>query len=309
MELIRHDTNFDFVGKRYLAIGISWVLILIGVVSLLMKGGPSYGIDFSGGTLVQIKFAEQISAADLRSSLGGLDLRGLTIQQVGEQGNEFLVRVQESSENLETLASNIQSTLEQKYGTGKLEIRRTEMVGPQVGKDLRNKGAQAILFAIVGMLIYITFRFEFRFGLGAIVATLHDVLITLGFMSLLNLEIDLTVIAGFLALVGYSVNDTVIVCDRIRENMGKMHTRPLAEIINRSVNETLSRTIMTSGLTLLSVISLYAVGGSVIHNFAFVLMVGIIVGTYSSIFVASPIILVFEKFRAGKDSVGKESAR
>jgi preprotein translocase subunit SecF len=308
MELIRHDTNFDFVGKRNLAIGISWLLILIGVVSLVVKGGPSYGIDFAGGTLVQIKFTEQTSAADLRSTLGDLDLRGLTIQQVGDQGNEFLVRVQESNEKLETLATNIQAKLEKKYGSGKLEIRRTEMVGPQVGKDLRNKGVQAILFSIVGMLIYITFRFEFRFGLGAIVATLHDVLITLGLMSLLNLEIDLTVIAGFLALVGYSVNDTVIVCDRIRENMGKLHTRPLAEIVNRSINETLSRTIMTSGLTLLSVVALYTVGGSVIHNFAFVLMVGIIIGTYSSIFVASPIILIFERFRHGKNVVKKDAA-
>lgn len=301
MELIRHDTNYDFVGKRHLAIGFSWLLILIGIASLVIKGGPSYGIDFAGGTLVQIKFSDQTSAEHLRKALSGIDLRGLTIQQVGEQGNEFLVRVQESSENLDTLAGKIQATLENDYGAGKLEIRRTEMVGPQVGKDLRNKGVQAILFAIAGMLLYITFRFEFRFGLGAIVATIHDVLITLGFMSLLNLEIDLTVIAGFLALVGYSVNDTVIVCDRIRENMGKLHNQPLSLIINRSVNETLSRTIMTSGLTLLSVIALYLVGGSVIHNFAFVLLVGIIVGTYSSIFVASPIIIAFENFRKGRD--------
>lgn len=302
MELIPHNTNIDFVGKRHLAIGISWVLILIGIVSLVVKGGPSYGIDFAGGTLVQIKFSEPTSAADVRSGLGQLDLHGLTIQQVGDAGNEYLVRVQESGDNLETLAGRIQSTLEGKYGAGKLEIRRTEMVGPQVGKDLRYKGAQAILFAIIGMLVYITFRFEFRFGLGAIVATVHDVLITLGLMSLLNLEVDLTVIAGFLALVGYSVNDTVIVCDRIRENMGKLHNQSLAHIINRSINETLSRTIMTSGLTLLSVIALYSVGGSVIHNFAFVLLTGIIVGTYSSIFVASPIILIFEKFRASRQA-------
>lgn len=307
MEIIRPDINLDFVGKRKIAIIISLTLVFIGLISLVVKGGPSYGIDFAGGTLVQIKFSETTSAGDLRSSLGNLDLRGLTIQQVGDAGNEFLVRVQESSDNLETLAAKIQTTLEGKYGAGQLEIRRTEMVGPQVGKDLRNKGAQAVIFAIVGMLIYITFRFEFRFGMGAIVATVHDVLITLGLMSLFNLEIDLTVIAGFLALVGYSVNDTVIVCDRIRENMGKLHNHSLAHIVNRSVNETLSRTIMTSGLTLLAVIALYTVGGSVIHNFAFVLMVGILVGTYSSIFVASPIILVFDKLRGGKHD-GKETA-
>lgn len=300
MEIIRPDINLDFVGKRKIAIIASLVMILIGMVSLLIKGGPEFGIDFAGGTLVQIKFTDSTSAADLRSNLDKLDLRGLTIQQVGDTANEFLVRVQESGENLESLAGKIQSTLEAKYGAGKLEIRRTEMVGPQVGKDLRNKGAQAILFAIIGMLVYITFRFEFRFGAGAVVALFHDVLITLGLMSLLNLEVDLTVIAGFLALVGYSVNDTVIVCDRIRENMGKLHSQPLAEIINRSINETLSRTVMTSGLTLLSVLSLYLVGGSVIHNFAFVLLAGIVVGTYSSIFIASPILLFWENFRAAR---------
>jgi preprotein translocase subunit SecF len=300
MEIIKPGINLDFVGKRKIAIIISLVLLVIGCGSLLAKGGPEYGIDFSGGTLVQIKFNNTTTAADLRSGLGKLDLRGLTIQQVGDGGNEYLVRVQESSDNLETLAGKIQSTLEGKYGAGKLEIRRTEMVGPQVGKDLRNKGVQAIFFAIIGMLAYITFRFEFRFGAGAVVALFHDVLITLGLMSLLNLEIDLTVIAGFLALVGYSVNDTVIVCDRIRENMGKLHNQPLGEIINRSINETLSRTVMTSGLTLLSVLALYLVGGSVIHNFAFVLLVGIIIGTYSSIFIASPVLLFWESFRAGR---------
>ncbi len=301
MEIIRPDINLDFVGKSKIAIIASLIVLAIGIVSLVVKGGPSYGIDFAGGTLVQIKFSETTSAAQLRTNLGGLDLRGLTIQQIGDDAaNEFLIRVQESGENLETLAGQIEAALGKAYGTGKAEIRRTEMVGPQVGKDLRNKGVQAIFFAIVGMLAYITFRFEFRFGVGAIVATVHDVLITLGLMSLLNLEIDLTVIAGFLALVGYSVNDTVIVCDRIRENMGKLHNKPLAEVINRSINETLSRTIMTSGLTLLSVVALYTVGGSVIHNFSFVLMVGIIVGTYSSIFIASPILIIWENFRSGR---------
>lgn len=302
MEIIRPDINLDFVGKRKTAIIFSLVVVLIGLVSLLMKGGPLYGIDFSGGTLVQIKFSEPTSAAELRSGLEELKLGGATIQQMGDSGTEFLIRAQESSENMESLAGRVQATLERKYGASKLEIRRTEMVGPQVGKDLRNKGAQAVLFAIAGMLVYISFRFEFRFGVGAIVATAHDVLITLGLMSLFNLEIDLTVIAGFLALVGYSVNDTVIVCDRIRENMGKLHNRPLAEIVNRSINETLSRTIMTSGLTLLSVIALYTVGGSVIHNFAFVLMAGIIVGTYSSIFVASPILIFWEEWRNKRQS-------
>jgi preprotein translocase subunit SecF len=301
MEIIKPGINLDFVGKRRIAVIASLLMVIIGIVSLVVKGGPAYGIDFAGGTLVQIKFSEATNAAQLRSALGGIDLRGLTIQQVGDdKDNEFLVRVQESSENLEALAGQIETALNAAYGVGKNEIRRTEMVGPQVGKDLRNKGAQAILFAIIGMLIYITFRFEFRFGVGTVIAVFHDVLITLGIFSLLNLEIDLTVVAAFLALVGYSVNDTVIVCDRIRENLGKLHHLPLAEIINRSINETLSRTIMTSGLTLLAVLALFLFGGSVIHNFAFTLLVGIIIGTYSSIFIASPVLIFWESFRTGR---------
>jgi len=301
MEIFKPDSNLDFIGKRKLALIISLVVLAIGIVSLVFKGGPSYGIDFAGGTLVQIKFTETTSAAQLRATLEDLDLHGLTIQQVGDDAaNEFMVRAQESGENLENLAAKISTALTKDYGAGKAEIRRTEMVGPQVGKDLRNKGIQAIFFAIIGMLAYITFRFEFRFGAGAVIALLHDVLITLGLMSLLNLEIDLTVVAGFLALVGYSVNDTVIVCDRIRENLGKLHNQSLAHIINRSINETLSRTVMTSGLTLLSVLALFVFGGSVIHNFSFVLLAGIIVGTYSSIFIASPVILIWESYRAGR---------
>jgi preprotein translocase subunit SecF len=301
MEIIKPGINLDFVGKRRIAVIASLLMVIIGIVSLVVKGGPAYGIDFAGGTLVQIKFSEATNAAQLRSALGGIDLRGLTIQQVGDdKDNEFLVRVQESSENLEALAGQIETALNAAYGVGKNEIRRTEMVGPQVGKDLRNKGAQAILFAIIGMLIYITFRFEFRFGVGTVIAVFHDVLITLGIFSLLNLEIDLTVVAAFLALVGYSVNDTVIVCDRIRENLGKLHHLPLAEVINRSINETLSRTIMTSGLTLLAVLALFLFGGSVIHNFAFTLLVGIIIGTYSSIFIASPVLIFWESLRAGR---------
>jgi preprotein translocase subunit SecF len=293
MELIRPDINLDFVGKRKIPIIISLALMVIGIISLVVKGGPSYGIDFAGGTLVQIKFSNTTSAGDVRSGLGGLDLRGLTIQQVGDAGNEFLVRAQESNENLEMLAAKIQSTLESKYGAGKLEIRRTEMVGPQVGKDLRNKGAQAIFFAIVGMLIYITFRFEFRFGVGAIIATVHDVLITLGLMSLLNLEVDLTVIAGFLALVGYSVNDTIVVFDRIREDLRKDPKTDFKTLCNIAINRTLSRTILTSLTTLLAALALFVFGGGAINDFALAMVIGLVVGTYSSIFIATPVMVAW----------------
>ena len=300
MELIRPDINIDFVGKRYIAVGVSWLVILIGVVSLLAKGGPEYGIDFSGGTLVQAKLAATTGATELRDALHGLQLKGMTIQQVGDKGDEYLIRVQESSDKLESFAANIQKTLEQRYGSGKVEIRRTEMVGPQVGKDLRSKATLAVVYAIIGMLVYITFRFEFRFGAGAVIALVHDVLITLGIFSLLNLEIDLTIIAAFLTIVGYSVNDTVIVCDRIRDNMGKLSNQKLDVIINRSINETLSRTVMTSGITLLSVVAMYVFGGEVLRNFSFALLIGIVVGTYSSIFVAAPVILFWEHYKQRK---------
>lgn len=299
MELIRPNTNIDFVGRAKIAIVASVVVILIGIASLVIKGGPAYGIDFAGGTLVQIKFSGDTSAADLRTALSELDLRGLSIQQFGDQANEYLVRVQED-ENLATLAGQIQTTLEKRYGAGKLEIRRTEMVGPQVGKDLRSKGVWAIVFSIIGMLIYVTFRFEFRFGVGAVLALIHDVLVTLTAFTLLNLEIDLTIIAAFLTIVGFSVNDTVVICDRIRENLGKYHQLPLVEVINRSLNETLSRTILTSGLTLLSVIALFLFGGSVLHNFAFALLVGMVAGVYSTVFIASPVLILWDNYRTSR---------
>ncbi|HXV20426.1 MAG TPA: protein translocase subunit SecF [Desulfuromonadales bacterium] len=300
MELIRPDTNFDFVGKRNIAIIASCLLILAGIVSLVVKGGPAYGIDFAGGTLVQIKFTQDTSAGQIREALQDLDLRGVTIQQFGTQANEFLVRTQESSASLEGLSSKVQASLEKSYGAGKVEVRRTEMVGPQVGKDLRNQGVQALLVAIAGMLVYVSFRFEFRFGVGAVIALAHDVLVTLAAFSLLNREIDLTVVAAFLTIIGYSVNDTVVICDRIRENRGKHPKEGLIPLINRSINETLSRTIMTSGVTLLAVLALYFLGGSVIQNFALAMLIGMVAGVYSTIFIASPVIIYWENFKTRK---------
>lgn len=298
MELIKPHTNIDFVGHRHLAMAVSWILIIVGMVSLVMKGGPELGIDFSGGTLVQVKFSAPTDSARVRTTLGSLDLRGLSIQQFGDHPDEFLIKAQESSEKLEVQADRIKKNLEESYGSGTVEIRRTEMVGPQVGKDLREKGAMAVIYSIIGMLIYITFRFELRFGFGAVVALVHDVLITLGLFSLFHKEVDLTIVAAFLTIIGYSVNDTVIVCDRVRENMARYSKEKLDWIINRSINDTLSRTVMTSGITFLSALALYLFGGEVLSNFAFAMMVGIIIGTHSSIFVASPVILYWESFKA-----------
>lgn len=298
MQIIRPDTNIDFVGKRMLAVILSAALILIGLVSLTVKGGPNYGIDFAGGTLVQVLFEEKTDAAAIKQALAGLDLGSMSVQQFGDEASEFLIRVESSSDELKGLSNQIGDSLETGYGPGKVDIRRVEMVGPQVGKDLRSKGIKALLYAMIGILVYISWRFEFRFAVGALVALIHDVVITLGVFSLFGKEIDLPIIAAFLAIIGYSLNDTIIVYDRIRENLAKHNKESFSFVVNRSINDTLSRTLMTSGTTLLVVLALFVLGGGVIHNFAFAMLVGVLIGTYSSIFVASPLLVFWEQRKA-----------
>ncbi len=291
MEFIKPGINIDFVGKRKIFISMSITLILIGIISLIIKGGPKYGIDFAGGTIVQIKFKKPTKISELRKAMG----KNVSVQSFGDSGDEFLLRFSQSSADTEALSKDITARLIKSFGKNSYEIRRIEMVGPKIGKDLRKKGLLAVIVALIGILIYVSVRFEFRFALGAIIALVHDVLITLGMFSILNKEIDLTVLAAFLTIVGYSLNDTIIVYDRIRENMKKYVKGLFGNIINRSINETLSRTILTSGTTLFVVLALFLFGGGVIHDFALALLIGIIVGTYSSIYIASPILLLFEK--------------
>ncbi|PLX78844.1 MAG: protein translocase subunit SecF [Desulfuromonas sp.] len=301
MQIIKSDINLDFVGKRKLAALFSAVLILVGLASLVVQGGPNYGIDFAGGTLVQVKFTQATDAGKIKAALDDLNLGAIVVQRFGDDPNEFLVRVQESSGKGEKALSRlISADLEKNYGKDQVDLRRVEMVGPQVGKDLRQKGLLAIFYAMLGILAYVTWRFEFRFAVGAIVALVHDVLITLGAFSISGREIDLPIIAAFLAIIGYSLNDTIIVYDRIRENFGKHQKSGFLVVINRSINETLSRTILTSGTTLLVVLALFIFGGGVIHNFAFALLIGILVGTYSSIFVASPVLIFWDEYRKGR---------
>ena len=295
MEIVRPNSTFDFVGRNRIAVTLSALVILAGIVSLIVKGGPELGIDFAGGTLIQIQFAGPAQPGDIRDALKGLSLGTVTVQQLGEGANEFLIRTQETNVELKQLSHQIREALEGRFGKEGLEVRRTEMVGPQVGMELREKGLFSILYAILGILVYVSWRFEFRFAVGAIVALAHDVLVTLGFFSLFGKEIDLPIIAAFLAILGYSLNDTIIIYDRIRENTGRYPNEGFAATVNRSINETLSRTLLTSGTTLIVVAALFFLGGSVIHNFAFAMLVGIIAGTYSTIFVASAIILVWEK--------------
>ena len=300
VQIIRPDIRFDFVGKNRIAVILSLIVIIAGIVSLLLKGGPEYGIDFTGGTLIQVQFSKPTEAADIRHALKELPLGSLTVQQFGEDTNEYLIRAREAGSELQQISQQVSKALENKFGEGQVEIRRSEIVGSLVGKELREKGILALLYAMAGTLIYISWRFEFRFAVGAVVALIHDVLITLGFFSFFGKEIDLTIIAAFLTIIGYSLNDTIVIYDRIRENLGKCAGEGFAAIVNRSLNETLSRTILTSGTTLLVVVALFIFGGAVINNFAFALLVGIIAGTYSTIFVASAVVLYWDQHRPRK---------
>jgi SecD/SecF fusion protein len=297
MELIKPDSNINFVGNIKGALIFSLILIAIGLGSLTIKGGPRYGIDFEGGTLVQIKFFNKVDISEVRVTLSDLDIEGLSVQEFGEkEANEYLITMKKTTGELEGLSDKIKTALMNRFSAESLDIRRVEMVGPKVGKDLRRKGMSAVIFSLIGMLIYIWWRFELRFGVGAIICLLHDVTITLGALSITNKPIDLPIIAALLTVVGYSVNDTIIISDRIRENLKKMIRERLKEIVNKSVNQTLSRTCITAGTTLMVVIALFFLGGEVIHDFAFTLLVGICIGTYSSIFIASPLLIVWERF-------------
>lgn len=289
------ETNIDFMKNRKTAILVSAGLILIGVLSLLFKGGPLYGIDFLGGTEIHVQFMQDQSAGNVRSAMSALGYDKAEIKQFG--GNrDYLIRVQELDTDA-LLSDKIVAGLKAAFTSNPLEMRSVESVGPKIGQELRDAAIWATLIALALILIYISFRFEFIFAVGAVVALFHDVLITLGFFSLLNLEISLAVVAAFLTLVGYSLNDTIVVFYRIREVL-KTHRReswPIEKVINTSINQTLSRTILTSGTTFIVVVVLYFFGGDVIHNFAFCMLVGIIVGTYSSIFIAAPLVVEWYK--------------
>ena len=295
MQIIKPDTNVDFVGKSRIAIILSLLIILAGMVCLWGKGGFKYGIDFAGGILIQVQFSQPTEAVEIRDALRGLPLGSFTVQEFGSATNEFLIRAQDTQGEAQAISDSVRSALEARYGEGSLEIRRTEMVGSQVGNDLKKKGAMGLFYAMIATLVYIAWRFELRFAVGAVVALLHDVLITLAFFSFFNKEIDLTSMAAFLTIIGYSLNDTIVIYDRIRENRKKFSRNDFSSVINISLNETLSRTILTSGTTLLVVIPLFIFGGTVINTFAFAMLVGIVAGTYSSIFIASALVLYWEK--------------
>lgn len=297
MEIIRPGTQINFVGYRNPAVIGSVALIVIGLVAAFLRGGPNLGIDFSGGSLVHVRFAKETTTLEVRGALKDSGLSAATIQSVQGSSSEYLIRLPLDENQVETVTKSVTDALVKTFGADQVDILRVEAVGPLVGRVLREKALLAVSFATVMMGIYIWARFEWRFGIGAGVALLHDVLLTIAALIVWNYEFDLTVVAALLTVVGFSVNDTVIVSDRIRENMRKDRRSPLASIVNRSINETLSRTVLTTGTGLLVVIALFVLGGSVIHGFAFTLLIGFLVGTYSSIYIATPVILFFEASR------------
>ncbi len=298
MEFIKPGTTIDFIGRRRVALLASVALIVLGLATAGLRG-LNYGIDFAGGTLVELKMPRPVDIEDVRRELRSIGMGDSTIQHYGSK-DEILIRMMRSPTGIEGFQGQIIKALEVVYGEGAVELRRTEVVGPQVGAALRRQATLAIAYALVGILIYITIRFEFRFAVAAILALVHDVLITLGAFALTNKELSLPVLAAFLAIVGYSLNDTIVVFDRIRENLRLYRRESYEVVINRSINETLSRTILTSLTTLLVVLALFFLGGEVIHDFAFALLVGIIVGTYSSIFIASPLLILWQRFAPSK---------
>jgi preprotein translocase subunit SecF len=290
MDFIKPDINVEFVNRRRLALICSLVVALIGIGSLVIKGGPLYGIDFSGGTLVQVRFDQAPDVGEIRNALGEEGLGSSVIQSLGE--DKVAIRLKSEEDQADTVSDDVFAILANRFGQGSVSLELVEMVGPQVGADMRRKGILSILYAMVGILIYVTLRFQFRFALGAIAALVHDIMITVGVFSLFNKEFTLPVIAALLTIIGYSLNDTIVVYDRIRENIRRTPKEKLAVVVNKSINQTLSRTILTSGTTLLVVACLFMLGGEVIHDFSFALLVGVVVGTYSSIYIASPILLL-----------------
>ena len=292
------NTNIDFLGKRKIGFIFSGILILIGIISLVGHGGLRYNIDFTGGTLVQLKFEKEVKIEDVRQALASHGYGDAEIKHFGE-ANEIVIRTG-SEQSAEELSNRFEPIISQSLPDNPFVEQRLEKVGPKIGKELIVDAVSAIFWAIILILFYVMWRFEFKFALGAILALLHDVFITLGLFSLLDIEISAPIIAAVLTIVGYSLNDTIVVFDRIRENLKvrQKESSIFLSIVNKSLNETLSRTIITSLTTLIVVTILFFFGGEVLRSFAFALIVGILIGTYSSIFVACPFVVEWQLKKA-----------
>jgi preprotein translocase subunit SecF len=294
MELLK-KTNIDFMGKKYYAFVLSAIIIVLGIIAVVQiaRGTANLGIDFTGGTAVQIKFEKPFALSEVRQALEDGGLKDVELQDMPLE-KKVLIRVKKEEETLGGFSEKIVSILSQGFPDQKLEVESSTEIGPKVGKRLRKDALWAIMAATAGLLIYIAFRFQFRFGVGATIATIHDVLAVVALFYIMNREINLVIVAALLAIAGYSLTDTVVVYDRIRENLKARQRDPVELVVNQSINEVLSRTIITTLTTLLAALALFFFGGEVIHDFALAIIAGIVVGTYSSIFVASPIVLLWK---------------
>ncbi len=302
MELIKPGTQIDFVSKMRKAVYVSGLLILLSLISLIYHKGPNWGVEFTGGTEIHIKLAQDADAVQLKEALEDTGYEPEAIQSLGLPGdNEYLIRFSPdlvSFDQIQEFQKELNVLIEKNPLLKGASVLRVDYIGPRVGGELIRKAILAILLGCVGILIYVMFRFELSFAMGAVLALLHDTIITLGAISFTNIEFTLAIVAALLTVIGYSVNDTIVIFDRIRENLKKGGKGDFSTVVNTGINQTLSRTILTSVTVFLVLLPLYFLGGSVIHDFAFTLIIGVIIGTYSSIFVASAF-LVYWRGRKG----------
>ena len=307
MRFLNRKTHIDFMGKRKVAFVVSAVLMVLSISSLALNG-LNFGLDFTGGMLIEVNYPSAVEVSQVKASLKSADVNDAVVQQFGT-ATDIVVRVppRSAEESTAELSTVVLGALQQGV-EGEVVMRRVEFVGPQVGEELTEQGILAVVYALIGIFLYVMFRFQWRFSVGAVVALVHDIVISMGILSLLQVEFDLTVVAALLAVIGYSLNDTIVLFDRIRENFPRLRKGSSVEVVNTSVNETLSRTLMTSLTTLLVLISLFIFGGEVIHAFAFTLIVGVLVGTYSSIYVASSTLLQLGVSKYDLLQVEKEGA-
>ncbi|RKZ33959.1 protein translocase subunit SecF [bacterium] len=295
LELIKNP-KIDFLKSSKLTFSISGAIILIGIISIIAHGGLNWGIDFTGGTLVEIRFEKALDIGKVRSALAELGLAESDVQTIGTSSREFLIRTKITGEKGETsIDKKILALFKEKLPDNPSEIMRIEAVGPKVGSELRWRALWATILAFLGILLYVSFRFQFRFGVAAVLALFHDVFITITVLSLINAEFSLTTIAALLTIIGYSINDSIVISDRIRENIRVMYREAFSKIVNISLNQTLSRTIITSLSTLLALVSIFLLGGRVLRLFSIPLIIGVIVGTYSSVFIVSPVVASWEE--------------
>ena len=296
MELFR-NINYDFIGQKKKAFVLSGFILLLGIIFFFVHGGFNFNIDFTGGTMMEVAFGKEVDIGAVRNVVEKLKLGSPEIQTIGNSGKSIMIRFQTLEDDKKDLSLIIFKTLKDNFADKgyEIELLRSDKVGPKIGSELRSKAIWAIIFSLLAILVYVWFRFQLRFGVAALVALIHDVLITLAVFTIFDREIGLTVVAALLTIIGYSINDTIVISDRIRENMKVLFRKRFSELVNTSLNQVFSRTIITSVAVFIVVLSIFLFGGTVIKDFSLALLVGVVFGTYSSIFIVSPIVVYWEK--------------